>query len=379
MAVIKPGNNTRRSAAIVLVLDVFLVLAASYSLCVFLGICAWPFSATHLFSKASVSSIHNSSVTKFGIHFTDSRAIEVGQALHIQAERFSYAMGTAVPPSAANIAAAEKAGIGAVVTYTNVANPNGTGTRTDPRAGPTPDAVFETSFTAALDATHPTIAVMQNEEDNLASWGGTTDEYLHMLSLAARIAHAKRYPITNGGISSGGLDIAYWHYLWMSGDHQAADAFARVAFAANIITDKKQILGDIPDSTNPARVIFGNNSILRAKLTRVEALIVGYKATGIDYINAHWYEVPPSAKGRALAWLGQTTGLQVMSNEMGVYETNPPLITSMLNEAITLQMPYAVWNANIGMAGNNSPLVDQSTAAILPNGIAFKDFVLAHP
>ena len=144
----------------------------------------------------------------------------------------------------AHIQEAEAAGFRLNVQFNNLTN------STDGRArsGPvTDDAAYESALAADLDATHPQLVTIQNEEDGLQFWSGTPRDYLHELADAVHVAHAKGYEISNGGVSAGGVKLAYWHHLWISGQRAAADAFARSSLGPGV-SRVGAIAGDLPGS-----------------------------------------------------------------------------------------------------------------------------------
>ena len=311
--------------------------------------------------------------TNFGIFLIGSGRIQAGTLLGVHYLRMGIDVLNPTPSQLKDVASAQSAGFQVVMGMSN----GGVGA-----AAATPvtnDAAYQAAFAADLDKTHPALITIENEEDDPNFWAGTPAQYLHMLTLAAQVAHQKGYKITNGGIDSGGLSIAYWYHLWSTGDHAAADAYAQAVFPPLAKYDYpfKNIMSYIPNSQNPSITPFGTDPNMAAKLARVNELIAGYHATGIDYVNFHWYENIPSANGPAALWLEQTTGLQAMSNEMGVLQTDPTYVANTLAEVVALHMPYAIWFDTIGKGGTgpNTPLTNSAGTSLLPNGVAFKNFV----
>ena len=276
------------------------------------------------------------------------------------------------PPDAkqlANIKSDEQEGYKMMIAYNNV----------DSKAGnPTPvtnDEAYESALATDLDATHPAVVTIQNEEDGLQFWTGDIPNYLHMLSLAVKVAHSKGYKVTNGGITTTGLDLAYWDYLWTMGKHSQADAFAQLAFSRQS-TSGYPTLKDLPNSSNPNLPILAHSHLLAAKLTRVNALISGYKATGIDYVDFHWLGgIPATAMAEAVPWLEQQTGLPAISSAMASDSATDGSLNAILTEGLALHLSYIVVLG--AYEGQNAPLADIS-GNILPNGIIFKRFLATH-
>ena len=193
--------------------------------------------------------------------------------------------------------------------------------------------------------------------------------------VAVRVAHAKGYRISNGGLTVTGIKLAYWHYLWSSGQRDLADRFAQSALTPDL-TNGNAILGDIPDSSEPGRPILANNRPMRAKLARVERLLAGYPSTGIDYVNIHWYESGPEELAEVTNWLSRATGLPVICNEMGQFSYSPETVTALLSEAESLRMAYIFWFANDGRGRARGLAGEDDTPG--ENGMAFRAFVTSH-
>ena len=311
--------------------------------------------------------------THFGIFLVGGNKEQAATLLGVQYLRMGINVMNPTPAQLKNVTDAESAGFKVIMGMSN----GGVGAQA---AQPvTNDAEYQSAFAADLDKIHPAMITIENEEDDPTFWAGTPAQYLHMLTLAAQVAHEKGYKITNGGIDNGGLSIAYWYHLWSTGDHTAADAFAKTVFVplSQYNYSFKNIMSDIPNSQNPSVPIFGNNPKMAAKLVRVNEFIAGYHATGIDYINFHWYENDPSANVAAITWLEQTTGLQGMSNEMGVFQADPTYISRTLTAVVSLRLPYAIWFNTVGKngVGPNTPLTNDTGTELLPNGVAFKQFI----
>jgi hypothetical protein len=302
--------------------------------------------------------------------------VAVGRALGVRYERLVMAVNGTNDRQLDSIKAAEDAGFKLNVQFNNLVDnpaPVGSGRA---RSGPVADdARFEHALGADLDATHPRLVTIQNEEDGLQFWSGTPQDYLHELADAVRVAHVRGYEISNGGITAEGLEMAYWHQLWLSGQHAAADAFARTSLNS-AVSNRRPIASDLPDSAHPDRPVLAHIPRMRDKLARVEILIAGYRATGIDYVNFHWYEGTPADLRILATWLSQTTGLPAICNEMGQFSTNPATVDALLGEAQSLHMAWVMWFAIDGK-GPAVGLVDPDGAP-RANGKAFRAFVTSH-
>jgi hypothetical protein len=311
--------------------------------------------------------------TRIGIFMGGHQnTVALGRALGVRYERLILAVNGSDDRQLASIKAAEAAGFRLNVQFNNLAP----STASRARSGPvTDDAIYERTLAADLDATHPYLVTIQNEEDGLQFWSGTPQDYLHELADAVRVAHARGYEISNGGITAAGVMLAYWHHLWITGQHAAADAFAQSSLGPGAFP-RRSIASDIPNSAYPDRPILARTVLMRNKLARVETLIAGYRATGVDYVNFHWYEGGPDDLRAVATWLSQATGLPAICNEMGQYSNNPDTVAALLGMSQSLHMAYVMWFAIDG----NGPavgLADQG-GALRANGEAFRDFVDAH-
>ena len=342
-----------------------------------LGVFVFFLAKIHLTQTSPVSTTASSTSytgkTNFGIFVTGSNEQQAGNTLGVHYLRMGINVLNPTTGSINDVTSAESAGFQVVMGMSN-------GGRGSAAAGPvTNDAAYQAAFAADLDKTHPVMITIETEEDDPLFWSGTPAQYLHMLTLATQVAHEKGYKITNGGIDSSGVSLAYWNHLWSTGDHAGADAYAQAVLVplSKVSYPYKNIMTEIPNSQNPSIPILQSSPTLSAKLIRLNELIAGYHATGIDYINLHWYDNNPAVNAAAVTWLEQTTGLQAMSNAIGVFETSPTNVTNMLTEVVALHMPYAIWFDAIGKDGEgpNIPLTDSAGTSLLPNGVAFKNFV----
>ena len=300
--------------------------------------------------------------------------ITLGHALGVRYERLIMAVDGPNSRALANIKGAESAGFRLNIQFTNLL-PSTTGR---PRPGPvTDDATFERALGADLDAAHPGLVTIQNEEDIPKFWSGTPQDYLHELTDAVRVAHVRGYEISNGGISTGGVMLAYWHHLWESGQYAAADAFAQRNLGPPGLSPHL-IARDLPNAAYPNRPLLALNPVVRDKLARAETLIAGYRATGIDYVNFHWYEGGPDDLQAVATWLSRTTGLPAICNEMGQYSNDPRTVTGLLDMSESLHLAWVLWFAIDGK-GPAVGLADPDTAVLRANGQAFRAFVTSHP
>ena len=336
----------------------------------------WALAAACLLLLAPAAAISAPAAgrTRIGI-FSGGRPIvvELGRALGVRYAREMLAINATDGRQLARIQEAEAAGFRLNVQFNNLTSSPDSRARSGPV---TDDAAYERALAADLDATHPRLVTIQNEEDGLQFWSGTPQDYLHELADAVHVAHAKGYEISNGGISAGGVKLAYWHHLWISGQRAAADAFARSSMGPGIFR-VGAVANDLPTSADPDHPIFARTPLMRGRLARAETLIAGYRATGIDYVNFHWYESGPDDLRAVSTWLSETTGLPAICNEMGQDSNSPETVDALLGMSETLHMAWVIWFVIDG----NGPAVGLADkgGALRANGQAFRAFVASHP
>ncbi len=311
--------------------------------------------------------------TRIGIFCNRPACIAIGRRLGVRYQRYTMPVEAPNQAQLAKLLAAEAAGFKIDVQFNNVVPRTATGAR----FGPVTDvASYQRALAVDLDATHPDLVTIQNEEDGLEFWSGTPADYLRELADAVQVAHAKGYRVANGGLSATGVKLAYWHHLWLTGQRAAADRFAAEALSPDV-THGHAVAADLPSSAEPNRPILGENALMRFKLGRVETLIAGYRASGADYVNFHWYQSGPDSLRDVATWLGATTGLPVICNEMGQDSQDPRTVDALLSEVEALRLPYVFWFA---IDGHGAAVgLTNSGGALRPNGAAFRDFVAAHP
>ena len=309
---------------------------------------------------------------RFGILFVGDLRIPIGQSLGVSYERVATSV-TVDDGTTTTFKGLRDAGFGVVATYTNTCSP-------PPLSCPVTDPpLYKTQLGARLDVTFPTLVAIENEEDGVDFSTATPTQYLQELTYAVQVAHGKGYKITNGGITTFGLNIGAWHHLWLTGPCQAADAFAKTAFVGSVVKNRK-ILDGLPNCSDPNLPILEKHPDLQSKLGRVETLIAGYRATGIDYVNFHWYEGDPVTMGQAVGYLEQATGLPAVCNEMGQYSLSGDTVTGLLRESIALKLPYAIWFASDGVSGSEIGAIGlaNQNGTLRINGLAYKSYISLH-
>ena len=229
-------------------------------------------------------------------------------------------------------------------------------------------------YQARLDrelAAHPTPVVsIENEPTADRYYTGTPQQYLAELAAAVPVAHAHGTKISDGGLVSAGVQLATWNDLWTRSGCAAADHYAAIAFPASRIGG--QVISDVPSCADPNRPILGSNPKALQVMNDANALIAGFAAIPIDYVNFHWYQSTTEAMRTTVEFLRRATGKQVITNEIGQFDDSPGTLTSLLDETARLHLPWVTWFASDGSGAVGLFNLDGS---IRSNGIAFRDFV----
>lgn len=237
--------------------------------------------------------------------------------------------------------------------------------RTDGRGGPPPTpstpphdlARYRQLVGAVLDAYHPAVLVVENEENSRLYYTGTPQEYGEELATACAEAHRRRIACTNGGLVSSLVASLVWDDYRRRGQPERAEAFARRAAT-----------GAQYDWLLSAR----GRQRIEQSIEQGRALLNVYQTVGIDYVNFHWYIPDPAALEEAVDFLYRVTGLQAMTNEIGQRDTDPATVSALLDKALDLELPYIVWYS---LDRPDSQALQNPDGTLRPNGREFQRFV----
>jgi hypothetical protein len=239
-------------------------------------------------------------------------------------------------------------------------------------AGPPADvAAYQAKLDQAL-SDHPTpVVAIENEPTADKFYAGTPDQYLAELAAAVPVAHAHGIKVSDGGLVSAGVQLATWEDLWLHQGCAAADHYAALAFPWSRIGG--QVITDLPSCADPNRPILGTNPKALQVLNDTNALIAGFRSIPTDYVNFHWYQSTPEAMETTVDFLRRATGKQVVTNEIGQFDTSPDTLRGLLDMAAKLHIPWVTWFASDGSGGAMGLFNPDNS--IRSNGIAFRDFV----
>jgi hypothetical protein len=166
------------------------------------------------------------------------------------------------------------------------------GGRQNPSSAPSDVAAYQKTVGDILAKYHPSVLVVENEEDSPNFYTGTPQDYSGELKAACEAAHCAGVKCANGGMVSNDVALVVWDDYFERGATAPACDFARRAFNA----DQAQLLCGVKTLDEiPAHE--------RAALTKDKAFLQVYKTSGADYMNFHWYIADSNALGEAAAFL----------------------------------------------------------------------------
>jgi hypothetical protein len=241
-------------------------------------------------------------------------------------------------------------------------------------------SLYKNTLNSFIAQYRPAVAVIENEEDNSLYHTGTASAYINELSQAVTLCHAKNIPVTNGGLTTRRLTFLVYEYYLQENQPDSAASFA----ARAIPPVEMRSLNNRSNAKLNSEIVFDST------------LVVAYKNIPLDYVNIHYYEPvlyvdsksnidsslsnainqpTPGVLQEIVNYLEKATGKTVMTNEIGQINSSPSLVTGMLQNTLTAQLPYAIWyDATAG--GNNGAIgLSNGTGTLMPNGIAFLNFM----
>jgi hypothetical protein len=240
-----------------------------------------------------------------------------------------------------------------------------------PASPPTDLADYQARLGQALTY-HPTpVVAIENEETADKFYTGTPEQYLAELAAAVPVAHAHGALISDGGLVSAGVQLATWQDLWVHSGCTAADHYAAITFPSSRIG--ADVIADLPSCADPGKPILGNTPKALGVLNDTNTLINGFRSLPIDYVNFHWYQSPPEAMRISVDFLRRATGKQVVTNEIGQFDTSPDTMRALLDETARLHIHWVTWFASNGSGGAMG--LFNPDGSIRSSGIAFRDFV----
>lgn len=252
--------------------------------------------------------------------------------------------------SCAECDAAVSAGLKLILTVRN----NG-GTPGVPTTPPTDLNAYKQTLGQIVDKYKPEVLVIENEENSGAIfYSGTPQQYLAELKAGCEVAHQKGIKCTNGGLVS-------------------SLVVAMVASQSNNPTQylQKALVGAKADLASQI-----NSPAAQKQISKGKELVTGYKAAGADFVNFHWYVADPSTISEAVNYLRSTSGLPVITNEVGQQaNSDPAQVTNVMSELSKQGLPYIVWFSMDTNPPNGARALNDTNGSLRPNGTAYASFI----
>lgn len=235
-----------------------------------------------------------------------------------------------------------------------------------PSSFPSDLTKYKQTVTDIAQKYKPEVLVVENEENSgPLFYSGTPTQYHQQLQAACSVAHAQRIKCTNGGLVSSLVALLTANDFYERGQMDTAEDYFR-----RTLGTRESDFG-VSSFAQAIKSKKGTDQIAKGK-----AFIAGYKASGADFINFHWYLADTKALEEAVAYITRATGLPAMTNEIGQQRNeDPKQVTSIMQSVVNLKLPYAVWfSMDVqGFAGARSLFNPDSS--IRPNGTAFMNFI----
>ncbi len=230
-----------------------------------------------------------------------------------------------------------------------------------PSTPPSDLNTFKRTLGQIIDKYKPEIIVIENEENSAALfYTGTPQQYLEELKAGCEIAHQKGIKCTNGGLVSSLVVVLVSDNYKTNGDLTKANEY----LSRSLVGAKKSMISQVNS-------VKGQEQISKGK-----ALLTGYKSAGADFANFHWYIADTNALSEAVIYLRSTSGLPVMTNEVGQQaNTDPNQVTNVMKKIVDIGLPYAVWFSMDTNPPNGARALNESNGTLRRNGEAFTQFI----
>lgn len=203
---------------------------------------------------------------------------------------------------------------------------------------------YKTKLTQVINKYTPEVLVIENEENSDLFYTGTPQQYLAELKTGCDVSHSKNIKCTNGGLVS-----------------ELVDTLASGSYPQGKECDKPE------------------NKKVCDQVQRGQTLLAGYKSSGADFVNFHWYIADTSKLSQAVSYLATSSGLLVMSNEVGQQgNTDPQQVTNVMQKIFDLNLPYAVWFSIDTSQGGNAMALTDINGTLRNNGKAYQQFTNDH-
>ncbi len=218
------------------------------------------------------------------------------------------------------------------------------------------------------------LLVIENEETVRLFHSGTAEEYIYELSVAKKIAEKFGVRVTNGGLVNPQVQILTYRNLVEESRIVAANDF----------------YDNCMDKQTRKIAKYGGDKDTEQRIADTKYLLQNYKVL-VDVVNLHWYEpliervgmfnwfendtqfATPGALDYIVEYLKKVTGKDVISNEVGILNAQPGLVTSVLKDFQKSGIKELCWSSFTSDNGKVDPLNDGTELNNL--GLAFANFL----
>lgn len=228
-------------------------------------------------------------------------------------------------------------------------------------------ASFRTQLADAIDAVHPKWVMVENEETAPKFYAGTAGQYLEELRAAIEVGHAHGVKVTDGGITNVPIALVVWDQLRTAGD-PGADNYLRGSVGRLAQQRKVEEL-----IANPS--LLQTDPVTAAAFTNARTLISGFRGSGVDAADFHWYGPSASSLGVTVDGYHSVTDLPIVTTEIGQYDAAPATVTTFLDVLTAHHVELVQW---FDTDGDPAVGLHDAPGVLRPNGVAFAKWMQAH-
>lgn len=209
---------------------------------------------------------------------------------------------------------------------------------------------------------------MENEETAPRFYAGTAAQYLAELRVAIDVGHAARVKVTDGGITNLPVALLVWNQLRTAGD-PGADGYLRGSVGrASTQRKVEQLIAD------PG--LLQSDPELAAGFTNAQDLVAGFRDSAMDAADFHWYGPSGASLASTIDGYRSLTGRSIVTTEIGQYDADPATVTQFLDTLTAHHVDLVQW---FDTDGDPAVGLHDEPGVLRPNGVAFADWMRAHP
>ena len=199
----------------------------------------------------------------------------------------------------------------------------------------------------------PVVAVIETKSQTHISMQARALDYLKQLNVAINIMHANNVKVTNGGITSNGLNYLVYQDFMRQGKADSAEQFRRLA------------------NVQP------NNPNTQRRGIFVDSLLDAYMLLDLDYVNFHWKATSPDTESlrEVVNYLKKRCNKPIITNELGQYDRDPDTLLAHVQLCTNMGMPYILWYSPDQNIGRKAMPLQYSDASLTPTGIAYQAYL----